>query len=90
MYMNNFFAASFRGYMRECYHEKCDNANNPRLNFERSIDFIHRTAQAVTLAVAELAEGIKKCNIQHLFQPAAAELEHDAQTPAVHGIKGKL
>ena len=69
--------------MKECYHDHCDNANNPKLNFERSIDFIQQTAQAVTLAVADLAEGINKCNVEHLFATDGTSNVND------ESIKGK-
>jgi len=53
--------------MRRCYHQLCDYAGNPELNPGHTL-FLSKTAQAVALAVADLAEGLKDCDLTHLLK----------------------
>ena len=50
--------------MKTCYHETCDFAGNPEIKPE-SLYFLAKTAQVLTLAVAELTEGGGKCNLDN-------------------------
>ncbi len=50
-----FFSLAFhRGYMRRCYHQRCDFPGNPELEPE-GLYFMAKTAQALVLAAAELS-----------------------------------
>ncbi len=48
--------------MRRCYHQPCDFPGNPELEPE-GLYFLSKTAQALVLAVAELAEGLDGCDL---------------------------
>lgn len=53
--------------MRSCYHQGCDSGSNPSLRNSEGIKFLAKTAQAVTLAVAELAGGIEACDLSSFY-----------------------
>ena len=53
--------------MRSCYHQGCDSGSNPSLRNSEGIKFLAKTAQAVTLAVAELAGGIEACDLSAFY-----------------------
>ena len=48
------YVAFHRGYMRRCYHQRCDFPGNPELEPE-GLYFMAKTAQALVLAAAELS-----------------------------------
>jgi len=54
--------------MRRCYHQRCDYAGNPDLHPGHA-HFLSKTAQAVALATADLAEGLDRCDLSHLLKP---------------------
>ncbi len=49
--------------MRKCYHKPCDYPGNPDLRPENT-DFMAKTAQAITLAVADMTQGMHKCDLE--------------------------
>ena len=73
--------ASYRGYMRSCYHRGCDSGSNPNLRKPEAIKFLAKTAQAVVLAVADLAGGIEACDLSSFYSVHQTSDEPSPEQP---------
>ena len=69
--------------MRSCYHQGCDSGSNPNLRKSDGIKFLAKTAQAVTLAVAELAGGLEGCDLLTFFGAHQSPVEDLPESPIV-------
>lgn len=50
--------------MRSCYHQNCDYPDNPDIKPE-SLYFLAKATQAIVLAVADLTNGLGKCDLSN-------------------------
>jgi hypothetical protein len=48
--------ANFRGYMEQCYHEKCDDLIHFKENELNNLEFLQRSINAVIETVRDLSE----------------------------------
>ncbi|XP_040574441.1 uncharacterized protein [Lepeophtheirus salmonis] len=81
-----------RGYMKKCYHHKCDSFDNEKIH-PRSYEFLTKVAQSVALSVIELTgDSINNCNVDDLYKVITSTnkvmLKEAGEN--INGIKGQM
>ena len=85
--MNKFGQKSFILF----WSQGCDSGSNPNFRRPEGLKFLTKTAQAVVLAVAELAGGLDACDLSKFYHEYdASDVDGDAEEEKLENVSDKM